>query len=553
MNLSTKIIGTVFIIITLLVTVGVLAYTGLNSIGNEIEEVTKYQIPLNESVLKLEKSILKEEVLTYELLLASKDVKSSEFSELKKSIHNLEKNTDEAIKKAKELAVEAIKFNEDEVSKQKYGKFLDEVKNLEDKQKKYETTLRRFEEDIKNAEVLHTKEDIKQLHKELATMDNNVTTLANQVEDLLVHSIEQAKDDDIFAKRSIGIVLFFSLVIAAILSFSMIRSFKRSIDNISEYINKIYHTKDLNTKVTIATNDEMGVMTKQISGLMELFKELISKAKTSSSENSSISHELSTTSFEVGNNVESSVEIINEATKFAHEIMQEVKDSLIDAQKSKSDIEKARKNLNDAREEILKLTTQVQHSTQIELEMAQKMHTLSSDAEQVKGILEVISDIADQTNLLALNAAIEAARAGEHGKGFAVVADEVRKLAERTQKSLSEINATISVIVQAIMDTSEQMSRNSKDIEELSHNAEDAQEKINSTAELVKSATVATEQTVEDFEKTGKDVEMVVKKVEEINTISSSSARSVEEIASAAEHLNKMTEELNSKLELFKT
>ena len=393
--------------------------------------------------------------------------------------------------------------------------------------------LNLFHEDVLLMSVVDLEGMYKEIDKISATMQNDAN--ANTTNFIVIAVV----------------VLIISLIVAMLYSkFSITKPLN---ELILRATNLSSGDGDLTRKLEVVGKDEIAKASEAINKFIEKVRVLISEAKDISNENSSIANELSSTSVQTGRGVENSSKIVEDAGKDCTEIQSYMKESIEVAKGGKDDLKKALTYVDETLNTISNLSSEIAQTSDIENQMAGKIEQLSRDAEQVKSVLVVINDIADQTNLLALNAAIEAARAGEHGRGFAVVADEVRKLAERTQKSLTEINATINVIVQAINESSEQMSINSKQISELTGVANNAQNTIRDMSDIMRSAIGLSDKTIEDYIKTGRDIDDIVKSMEGISQISSQSTRSVEEIASAAEHLNKMTDTLNAKLGEFRT
>ncbi|MEZ7934014.1 MAG: methyl-accepting chemotaxis protein [Sulfurospirillum sp.] len=334
----------------------------------------------------------------------------------------------------------------------------------------------------------------------------------------------------------------------------LIKALLKPLDNLNGVVQELSSSEgDLRQRLSVASNDEFAQVSRNINKFIEKLHEIVKKSKTISNENASISEELSRTASEVVRNVDTESKIVESTKEEGIALVKSIETSVVKAKDSQKALSATQKDISDVKAKVEQLEYTMQATAAKEQNLAERLNTVSHNANEVKDVLNIIRDIADQTNLLALNAAIEAARAGEHGRGFAVVADEVRKLAERTQKSLVEIDATINVVVQSIMDANTDIAANAGEVNALASISIELQDGMNSVATIIHKTIDESHHTVNDFIDTASKIKKIVDEIEKINNISKENVGSIDNVSQASEHLHVMTENLNNELGKFKS
>lgn len=346
---------------------------------------------------------------------------------------------------------------------------------------------------------------------------------------------------------------FVIAVIIAVISLILVGKFVTPLTILSAQLSRSAKNLDLTANIDHTSNDEIGAMADSLSQMMSTLKQALSQAKKSSFENSSVAQQLSQASKQIGIGAEKESEIVRSSDEMAKQLNSSVFAIVQEFEGTKKKIQEAKDDLNRSKREVTSMAEGMGEATVRQNDLSAMLHDLAKNAEQIKTVLSVISDIADQTNLLALNAAIEAARAGEHGRGFAVVADEVRKLAEHTQEILSEINASIGVVTQSIGDASDSIQENAQFIQELSGKSVQVEKRIVESTAVMQELESASGHTVAQAREISLRIEEVAKSLMTISEISTSNTRNVEEIASAASHLHRLSSSLSEELGRFIT
>ncbi|HLP15372.1 MAG TPA: methyl-accepting chemotaxis protein, partial [Bacteroidota bacterium] len=309
---------------------------------------------------------------------------------------------------------------------------------------------------------------------------------------------------------------------------------------------------DLTQRVNLDKNNDLYALSndldRTLEGLENVIKEValaIEATANAAGQISSSSEELAAGVHEQARQAEDVISAVREMTSTIHQ-------GHDDAKRASEQSCIASENTQTGSAQVENTQKAIEKIVETTQETANNIQSLARKTEQIGEITAIIDDIADQTNLLALNAAIEAARAGEQGRGFAVVADEVRKLAERTTKATKEIAETIKAIQNESRQTDLQMQQAGSVVSE---GVRFTKETSASLAEILR-ANVKVSEIISHVAAGSKEqsaaAEMISRHVEGISTVTQQSAAGTEQIARAAEDLNRLTINLQELILKFK-
>ncbi len=362
----------------------------------------------------------------------------------------------------------------------------------------------------------------------------------------------------VFNENTTKLFLWILTATIALVVLTLIYAKLRIVKRIDELVLKInafsHGDKDLRAKIDVGDrNDEISQVGRGINLFVENARLIMEEIKGISTSNKTSMDKLVQIAQETQKSMKDSSTTLNSVKNKATDVASMMNASIEQSQGLRKRLIETQGLVKESKDAIGDLFSQITESAHTEEELSNKVEQLSRNADDVKSILDIINDIADQTNLLALNAAIEAARAGEHGRGFAVVADEVRNLAGRTQKSLAEINSTIMVIVQEINDVSSQMNLNSQKMERLSDMSKSVQETYEKMSSNLSSVVRDSNQSMDDYAKSGHQIEAMVGDFVEVEKVASKTLADSSDILNIATHVSGTTMNLDKQVNLFKT
>ena len=377
---------------------------------------------------------------------------------------------------------------------------------------------------------------------------NQLLQLATQSTQKATSNVSESVDS---GKTSTVAIVIISTLIGAIVAFFSAKAISAPLHKINEILQTV-SSGDLTQRVEQNSNNEFGVLAKNCNQLIDNLTSLISSisnrsqqlataAEQTSTVTEQTTHAISEQKSQIAQIATATTELSSTSEHMFHNSAQ----SLSQIENTNIETKRVRDISTENKNTIVALASEVEQAANV-------INKLHKDSNDIGGILDVIRGIAEQTNLLALNAAIEAARAGEQGRGFAVVADEVRTLASRTQESTQEIQNMIELLQSGARQAVAVMEQGQQQTQACVEQSERAATALDAIGSSIASASEVSQQIEESAKEQSTVSQQVSAKLESIVAIAEQTSAGAEQTSESSTAVAKLAEELQQSIAQFK-
>jgi len=368
-----------------------------------------------------------------------------------------------------------------------------------------------------------------------------------------VGTLDAANESANFALYSSFIISFIAVAVVALIGFLVSRMVVRNILAVVNSLSDMANGEgDLTRRLEAQSNDEIGLLVKQFNRFVEKLQTIITNVAGSTTKLAAAAEEMSTISGQSNNSVSRQATEIDQVATAMNQMMATVQEVAGHAHVASTSAMNASDASNNGQKIVEETVTSINSLASEVVQASSVVQQLEKDTENINSMLDVISGISEQTNLLALNAAIEAARAGEQGRGFAVVADEVRTLAGRTEESTKDIQKMIESLQSSAASAVSAMHEGQNKAQVSVNSAARAGESLRDINEAISNINDMNAQIATASEEQASVAEEINRNISAISELGEQSSRGAQKTASGSQDMSQLAMQAQGEVGQFK-